>query len=153
MTNAIAQLLAPEDILLDLDVSTKQRVFEEVGRLLDRRHGLAQTRVVESLNAREKLGSTGLGQGVAIPHARIKHLRQAVAAFVRLKLPIPFDAPDGKPVSDMLILLVPEQATEEHLQILAEVAQMFCDRGFRERIRNCVDASGVCRQFANWPRS
>ncbi len=151
--NAVAQLLAPEDILLDLDVSTKQRVFEEVGRLFDRRHRLAQTLVVESLNARERLGSTGLGQGVAIPHARIKHLRQAVAAFVRLKLPIPFDAPDGKPVSGMLILLVPEQATEQHLQLLAEVAQMFCDRSFRDQIRNCVDTASVCKLFATWPLS
>jgi nitrogen PTS system EIIA component len=151
--NTIAQLLSPEDILLDLDVATKKRVFEEVGRLLERRHGLAQTQVVESLSAREKLGSTGLGQGVALPHARIKHLRQAVAAFVRLKLPIPFEAPDGKPVSEMLVLLVPEHATEEHLQLLAEVAQMFCDRSFRGQLRMGVDAGGVCHAFADWTPS
>jgi PTS system nitrogen regulatory IIA component len=151
--NSIAQLLSPEDVLLDLDVSTKKRVFEEVGRLLERRHGLAQTQVVESLSAREKLGSTGLGQGVALPHARIKHLQQAVAAFVRLKLPIPFEAPDGKPVSEMLVLLVPEHATEEHLQLLAEVAQMFCDRSFREQLRMGVDASSICQLFADWTPS
>jgi nitrogen PTS system EIIA component len=151
--NTIAQLLSPDDILLDLDVSTKKRVFEEVGRLLERRHGLTQTQVVESLSAREKLGSTGLGQGVALPHARVKHLRQAVAVFVRLKLPIPFEAPDGKPVSEMLVLLVPEHATEEHLQLLAEVAQMFCDRRFREQLRTGVDAGGVCHAFADWTPS
>ena len=151
--NTIAKMLSPEDILLDLDVPTKKRVFEEVGRLLERRHGLAQTQVLESLSAREKLGSTGLGQGVALPHARVKHLQQAVAAYVRLKLPIPFEAPDGKPVSEMLVLLVPEHATEEHLQLLAEVAQMFCDRDFREQLRMGVDADGICHLFRNWTPS
>jgi nitrogen PTS system EIIA component len=151
--NLIAQLLSPEDILLDVDASSKRRVFEEVGRLFERRHGLAQAQVVDSLSAREKLGSTGLGHGVAIPHARIKGLPKAVAAIVRTRLPIPFDAPDGKPVSDMVVLLVPEQATEEHLQILASVSQMFADRQFRQRLRMCVDAAGVSRLFAEWPQS
>ena len=151
--NAVAELLSPDDILLDLDVASKKRVFEEVGRLLEQRHGLAQTKVVESLSAREKLGSTGLGQGVAVPHARVKGLHQALAAFVRSRFPIPFDAPDAKPVSEMFVLLVPEHANEQHLQILAEVAQLFVDRAFRERLRMCVDARAVYQLFADWPRS
>ena len=149
--NPVAQLLSSEDILLDLDASTKQGVFEDVGRLFERRHGLPRTQVVESLNAREKLGSTGLGQGVALPHARIKNLTQAVAAFVRLKLPIAFDAPDAKPVWAMLILLVPERATEQHLQILAEFAQMFGDSHFRERLRMCDDVGAVYQLMSEWP--
>jgi PTS system nitrogen regulatory IIA component len=149
--NPVAQLLSSEDILLELDVSTKESVFEEVGRLFERRHGLPRAQVVESLNEREKLGSTGLGQGVALPHARIKNLTQAVAAFVRLKLPIAFDAPDAKPVWAMLILLVPEHATEEHLQILAEFAQMFGDSRFRERLRTCDDAGSVHQLMSDWP--
>ena len=76
----------------------------------------------DSLFAREKLGSTGLGQGIAIPHGRIKGLKDALGAFVRPRQPIPFDAPDGKPVSLVFVLLVPEQATEKHLQILSELA-------------------------------
>jgi PTS system nitrogen regulatory IIA component len=149
--NPVAQLLSSEDILLELDVSTKESVFEEVGRLFERRHGLPRAQVVESLNEREKLGSTGLGQGVALPHARIKNLAQAVAAFVRLKLPIAFDAPDAKPVGTMMILLVPERATEQHLQILAELAQMFSDSQFRERLRMCDDAGAVYQLMAEWP--
>jgi PTS system nitrogen regulatory IIA component len=151
--NPIAQLLSPEDILLDVDAPSKTRVFEEIGRLLERRHGLSQMQVVDSLCAREKLGSTGLGHGVAIPHARIKGLNKAVAAIMRTRLPIPFDAPDGKPVSDMVVLLVPAQATEEHLKILAWVAQVFADRQFREKLRMCVDVSSVSRLFADWPQS
>jgi PTS system nitrogen regulatory IIA component len=149
----VPQLLSSEDVLLDLDVQTKKRVFEEVCRLFERRHGLPQTEVAESLNAREKLGSTGLGQGVALPHARIKNLPQAVAAFVRPKVPIPFDAPDAKPVWAMLILLVPEHATEEHLQILAELAQMFGDGQFREQLRMCDDAGAVYHLLSDWPHS
>jgi PTS system nitrogen regulatory IIA component len=147
----VGQLLSSVDVLLDLDVATKARVFEEVGRLFERRHGLPQTQVVESLTARESLGSTGLGQGVALPHARVKNLRAPMAAFVRLKLPIPFDAPDAKPVSHMLVFLVPEQATGRHLEILAELAQMFGDRRFREEIRGCNDPEALCRLLSDWP--
>ncbi len=97
------------------------------------------------------MGSTGLGQGFALPHARIKGLRQPLAAFIRLSVPIPFASPDGKPVSELLALLVPEQATEAHLQILAEAAQIFGDRRFREQLRHQGDAASVVRAFADWP--
>jgi len=149
--STIHQLLSPENILLDVDVPNKERAFEAVGRLLDGRCGLAQTQVVDSLNARERLGSTGLGHGVAIPHARIKGLNQAAAAFVRTRSPIPFDAPDGKPVFAMVVLVVPHQATEQHLKILAEVAEMFGDRHFREQLRMCVDPAAVCKLFTDRP--
>jgi PTS system nitrogen regulatory IIA component len=88
---------------------------------------------------------------MAIPHARIKGLQQAVAAFVRTRLPIPFDAPDGKPVSEIVVLLVPERATEQHLNLLAWIAQLFADPHFRERLRMCTDAAAVQRLFAESP--
>lgn len=150
--NPFARLLSPENILLELDVSSKQRVFEAVGRLFAQRLGCAQAQVIEGLAAREKLGSTGLGQGMAIPHARLQGLRHEVAAFVRMRFPIAYDAPDGKPVTHLLVLLVPEHGTEEHLQILACAAQMFADRRFREQLGLCVDAQEVCRLFANGPQ-
>jgi len=151
--NLVAQYLSPEDILLDVDASSARGVFEDVARLFAIRHGLSQEAVVEGLCVRERLGSTGLGQGFAIPHARIKGLNTAVAAVVRIRLPIPFDAPDGKPVSCMLALLVPESATEEHLQILASVSQMFADKSFRDKLRTSADASEVIRLFVDWPQS
>jgi PTS system nitrogen regulatory IIA component len=148
--NAVAELLSPETVLLDVDVPTKARALDEAARALAPRDGLAAAAVAASLAAREAMGSTGLGQGVAIPHARIKGLPQARLAFVRTKLAIPFDAPDGKPVSEMLVLLVPEHATEQHLQILADAAQMFCDRAFRERLRAATAPGQVCALFAGW---
>jgi PTS system nitrogen regulatory IIA component len=91
-----------------------------------------------------------LGQGVAIPHGRIKGLREPVAAFVRLATPVPFDAPDGKPVNLLFILLVPEQATEQHLQILSELAQMFSDRELREQLTQTQDAGGLHQLVSSW---
>ena len=106
--NLISQLLPPTNVIVDLDVASKKRVFEQAGLLFENTKQIARSQVFESLFAREKLGSTGLGQGVAIPHGRIKGLREAVAALVTLKEPIPFDAPDGQPVNIACILLVPE---------------------------------------------
>ena len=114
--NALTKILPAAQVLLDVDSSSKKRVFEQVGMLFEKHLGLGHTLVFDSLFAREKLGSTGLGQGVAIPHGRIKGLKQAAGAFLRLKTPVPFDAPDGRPVNLMFVLLVPEQATEQHLQ-------------------------------------
>jgi PTS system nitrogen regulatory IIA component len=146
----IADLLPVENILLDLDAGSKTRLFEAVGTLFEANRGLSSKVVVDSLLAREKLGSTGLGQGVAIPHGRIRGLAQAQGAFVRLKSPIPFDAPDGKPVTHVFVLLVPEQATETHLQLLSELAQMFSEARFRESLSDPVDASGMRAAFERW---
>ena len=148
--NTIADLLRDEDILLDLDVSSKSQLFEEIGRHMEGRLGMPQAWVVLSLSRREEVGSTGLGQGVAIPHARIKDLYRIQVVYVRLKAPIPFGAPDGEPVSDILVLLVPKQATEEHLRILAEATQMFSDRPFRQRLVLCKDARAARQLFIDW---
>ena len=111
---------------------------------------ISRSQVFESLFAREKLGSTGLGQGVAIPHGRIPRLKEATAAFVKTAHPIPFDAPDGQPVNLIFVLLVPELATDLHLQILGELAQMFSDPSFRERLNACEDAACIHRAFREW---
>ena len=146
----VAKLLPPANVLLDLPVSSKKRLFEQVGLLFENNHGIARSLVFDSLFARERLGSTGLGQGVAIPHGRIKGLKDALGAFVRLAQPVPFDAPDGKPVSLLFVLLVPEQATEKHLQILSELAQMFSDRALREAMAAAADAGALHQLIATW---
>ena len=144
----ITQLLPLENVLLDLDASSKKRVFEHVGLLFENYLGIARSSVFDSLFARERLGSTGLGQGVAIPHGRIRGLNEATAAFIRLANPVPFDSPDGKPVSLLFVLLVPEVATEQHLQILSELAQHFSDRACREALTKAPDGETVRRLFA-----
>lgn len=146
----IARLLPASNVLLGLDAPSKSRLFDAIGALFERTMGLSRQVVVDSLSAREKLGSTGLGQGIAIPHGRIKGLAEAQGAFARLAEPIAFDAPDGKPVSQVFVLLVPEHATEEHLQLLSELAQMFSDRAFRDELRVADTAAGLHAVFAHW---
>ncbi len=148
--NLIGHLLSPANIALELEASSKKRVFEQAGLMFENHQGIARSQVFDSLFARERLGSTGLGQGIAIPHGRIKGLKEAVGAFIRLTSPVQFDAPDGKPVSLLFVLLVPEQATEFHLQILSELAQMFSDKLFREQLASVGDPSTAHTLIANW---
>jgi len=145
--NLLANILTVQRVLLDLDASSKKRVFEHAGMLFERELGIARAVVFDSLFAREKLGSTGLGQGIAIPHGRIKGLKQAAGALIRLAVPTPFDSPDGRPVNLLFVLLVPEQATEEHLQLLSELAQRFSERSFRESLLAATDADAAVALF------
>ena len=145
--NPLSNLLSVDQVQLNLEASSKKRVFEQAGILFETRLGLARSTIFDSLFAREKLGSTGLGQGVAIPHGRIKGLKQAAGAFMRLATPVPFGSPDGRPVDLLFVLLVPEQATEEHLQILSELAQRFSDRAFREKLQTASDPAAVLALF------
>ena len=148
--NLISKLLPLSNVLLELDVSSKKRVFEQVGLLFENNHHIARSQVFDSLFAREKLGSTGLGQGIAIPHGRIKGLKEALGAIVRMKQPIPFDAPDGQPVNLIFVLLVPDRATDLHLQILSELAQMFSDKTFREQLLAGATPAAVHQLISDW---
>jgi nitrogen PTS system EIIA component len=148
--NLIAKLLPLANVLVELDVSSKKRVFEQVGLLFENNHQIARAQVFDSLFAREKLGSTGLGQGVAIPHGRIKGLKEALGALVRMKAGIPFDAPDGQPVALVFVLLVPDRATDVHLQILSELAQMFSDKAFRERLLAAPGTAELHQLINQW---
>jgi PTS system nitrogen regulatory IIA component len=148
--NRISQLLPLTNVVVGLEASSKKRVFEQAGLLFENNQGIARVKVFDSLFARERLGSTGLGEGIAIPHGRIKGLKDAVAAIVRLAEPVAFDAPDGKPVSLLLILLVPEQATQQHLEILSEVAEMLSDRAMRDRLLTEADPQALHEALASW---
>ena len=98
----------------------------------------------------EAHGEIGLGHGVAIPHGRIKGLKNPLAAVLRVQQPIPFDAPDDQPVSLLIFLLVPEAATQRHLEILSEIAEMLSDRELRERLKTEDDAAKVHELISNW---
>ena len=148
--NQIAALLPPSNIVVDLDVGSKAAFFNAIGELFEKSAGLPRARVAASLAAREKLGSTGLGQGVAIPHGRIARLPEAIGAFARLRAPIAFDAPDARPVDQVFVLLVPEQATDRHLQLLSELAQMFSQRTFRDRLATAADPAAIAELFRDW---
>jgi PTS system nitrogen regulatory IIA component len=148
----VSEILPLANVVVDLDMASKKRVFEHAGLLFENHQGIARAQVFDSLFAREKLGSTGLGKGVAIPHGRLKGLKNAVGALVRMRAPVPFDAPDGQPVSLIFLLMVPERATDAHLQILSELAEMFSDAGFREGLLAAPDAAALHALINQWRR-
>ncbi|MBC3832853.1 PTS sugar transporter subunit IIA [Undibacterium amnicola] len=149
MTN-IAKILPQENVLLDLDVSSKKRAFEQAGLLFENNCGIARSTVSENLFARERLGSTGLGHGVAVPHGRIKGLKNPIAAFVRLQEAIPFESPDGQAVSLLIFLLMPDNVTQQHLEILSEIAEMLSDDEFRSNLQIEADANLVYQHITSW---
>ena len=118
--------------------------------LFENLHGLSRALVTDSLFSRERLGSTGLGHGVAIPHGRIKGLKAPMAAVFQLAQPIGFDSPDEQAVGLMIFLLVPEAATQKHLEILSEIAEMLSDASLREQLLTIKDANELYQRIANW---
>jgi PTS system nitrogen regulatory IIA component len=149
-TNRLASILPAEHVLVGVDVTSKKRAFEELGLLFESQHGLSRAMVTDSLFARERLGSTGLGHGVAIPHGRIKGLKTPMAAVFRLAQPIGFDAPDEKPVVLLIALLVPEAATQKHLEILSEIAELLSDAPLRERVKASGSSHELHDFITNW---
>jgi len=148
--NRLAAILPANNVLVDVDAASKKRVFEQAGLLFENQHQVARGIVTDNLFARERLGSTGLGHGVAIPHGRIKGLKNPLAAVLRVQQPIPFEAPDEEPVLLLIFLLVPEAATQRHLEILSEIAEMLSDRELRERLRLEPTAAGVHKLIVGW---
>lgn len=148
--NRLASILSPAQVLVCVDATSKKRAFEEAGLLFESQHGLSRALVTDSLFARERLGSTGLGHGVAIPHGRIKGLKAPMAAVFQLQNPIGFDAPDELPVQLLIFLLVPELATQKHLEILSEIAELLSDAVLREQIKSSNDAVDLHNMIANW---
>ncbi|MEI6768064.1 MAG: PTS sugar transporter subunit IIA [Betaproteobacteria bacterium] len=132
--NRLPNLLPLTHIRVGLDITSKKRAFEEAGLLFEELHGLSRANVADSLLARERLGSTGLGHGVAIPHGRIKGLKTPMLAVFLLQTPIGFDSPDELPVKLMFFLLVPEASTQRHLEILSNIASLLSQSEIREEL-------------------
>ena len=148
--NRLSQILSPSQVLVSVDATSKKRAFEEAGLLFENLHGLNRALITDSLFARERLGSTGLGHGVAIPHGRIKGLKAPMAAVFQLQAPIGFDAPDEQAVALLIFLLVPEAATQKHLEILSEIAELLSDSVLREKLKTTSDAAALHHLLASW---
>lgn len=148
--NQLASILTPDQVLAHVDATSKKRAFEEAGLLFENLHGLSRALVTDRLFSRERLGSTGLGHGVAIPHGRIKGLKSPMAAVLQLVNPISFDAPDEQDVNLLIFLLVPEAATQKHLEILSEIAEMLSDAVLRDKLVSCDDAAQLYSLISSW---
>lgn len=148
--NRLASILPPAQVLVQVEATSKKRAFEEAGLLFENLHGLSRALVTDSLFSRERLGSTGLGHGVAIPHGRIKGLRAPMAAVFRLANAIGFDSPDDQAVALLIFLLVPEAATQKHLEILSEIAELLSDAALRDKLTVCTDATQLHTLISQW---
>jgi PTS system nitrogen regulatory IIA component len=143
--------LRPQEVVLDVDVQDGKGAIEVAAAHIGRAHGLDPAPILRALMRREQAGSTALGHGVAIPHGRIAGLARPLTLFMRTRKSIPFGAPDGKPVSTWLVIMVPaDGATDEHLQLLALVAGAFSDRDFRASIAAATSPAQVDGVFADW---
>lgn len=133
----ISDILAPERVQCDISTNSKKASLEILANLIAGSDpGLTKVDVFNSLLSRERLGSTGLGKGVALPHGRLKHCGKAVGAFISLATPVDYDAIDGKPVSLLFALLVPEDSTQEHLDLLARLAEIFSDNKMLDQLKS-----------------
>jgi len=130
----LSDIISPARIELAMHVNSKKRALENLGELLAADSELNSKAVFQALIDRERIGSTGIGDSVAIPHGRLKGLQQAIGAFVILENPIDFDSIDQKPVNMIFALMVPEEATDEHLQLLAQVARIFSNSDARKKL-------------------
>ena len=148
--NALTNLFTPDCIALDVPAKSRADAFAAAGELFAKQTGIEASSVVEFLDARENLGSTALGASVAIPHGRVKGLKQPSAAFMRLQAPIDFAAPDNDPVSILIFLLVPEKATQQHLEILSSIAQLLSDADASQTLLSEADPVKVCELLQRW---
>ena len=148
--NRLANILPVEQVLVGINATSKKRAFEEAGLLFENLHGLSRALVTDSLFARERLGSTGLGHGVAIPHGRIKGLKSPMAAVFQLAQSIGFDAPDEQPVKILIFLLVPEAATQKHLEILSEIAELLSNASVRDGMLVSPTTQSLHALIAHW---
>lgn len=144
-------LLSPRRVVLGVRATSKKRLLEALARLLNDDEGPEREReIYDSLCARERLGSTGLGLGVAIPHGRTAAVGSASAAFIRLAEPIDFNAVDQQPVDMLFALVVPEHFTDQHLILLSQLAEMLSDASFCQRLREATDSESLLELLQDW---
>lgn len=146
----LSDLFTLDRIALESPAKSRTDAFAIAGQLFANGVDLKAESVIDFLNAREDLGSTALGAGVAIPHGRVKGLKQPIAAFMRLKDPIEFAAPDGEAVSILIFLLVPEKATQQHLEILSSIAELLSDTGARAQLVTESNQVKICELLRTW---
>jgi PTS system nitrogen regulatory IIA component len=144
----VSEWLFPQVVLLDCDIRDKRELLDLAASTLERFHGVAAAPVARALWRRESAVSTGLGEGVAVPHARINGISEPVTLLIRTLRSIPWSSPDRKPVSQLFVILVPDEGDpDEHLRLLANVAELFSQPAFRERIGAATDMRSARRAF------
>lgn len=147
---SIQTILSPELTLCGVPGSSKKRILELIAAQVAKQNPeLDENTLFNNLIARERLGSTGIGQGIAIPHCRLQNCKHVLGALLTLNEGIAFDAIDNQPVDILFVLIVPQEATSEHLDLLSQLAERFNDPRFCERLRQCTEASELYQTVQN----
>ncbi|MCG6873040.1 MAG: PTS sugar transporter subunit IIA [Gammaproteobacteria bacterium] len=146
----LREILDPQRVALNLPCMSKKRLLELVADLLASADDEEETDISQILNERERLGSTGIGHGIALPHGRVTGLGAPRAAFATFATPIDFDSSDGIPVSLVFAILVPEDANTQHLRLLAHLARMFSEPTLREELATCREPQEAYRILTEW---
>jgi PTS system nitrogen regulatory IIA component len=141
----ISALLSPQRIFLDTEISSKKKLLELIANIVADQTRLAESSIYNNLLNRERLGSTGLGHGIAVPHARLENLDKTIGCLFRLKEPVNFEAPDNLPVDLVFTIIIPQEATEEHLMILSSLARIFSQTDVCEAIRGATSRDEIAR--------
>ena len=141
----ISPLLSPQRIFLDTEISSKKKLLELIANIVADQTQLAESLIYSNLLNRERLGSTGLGHGFAVPHARLENLDKTIGCLFRLKEPVNFEAPDNQPVDLVFTIIIPQEATEEHLMILSSLARIFSQTDVCEAIRGATSKDEIAQ--------
>ncbi len=141
----ISALLSPQNIFLDTEITSKKKLLELIANIVADRTQLSESAIYNNLLNRERLGSTGLGLGFAVPHARLENLDHTTGFLFRLKDPVNFESPDNQPVDLVFTIIIPEQATEEHLIILSSLASIFSRPEVCEAIRSAASKEEIAQ--------
>jgi PTS system nitrogen regulatory IIA component len=141
----ISALLSPQRIFLDTEISSKKKLLELIANIVADQTQLAEPLIYSNLLNRERLGSTGLGHGFAVPHARLENLDKTIGCLFRLKEPVNFEAPDNQPVDLVFTIIIPQEATEEHLLILSSLARIFSQTDVCEAIRSATSRDEIAQ--------
>jgi PTS system nitrogen regulatory IIA component len=147
----LSELVTPDRINCAVSAQSKKRALEQLSEIISNSEDtISSNDVFESLLARERLGGTGVGYGVAIPHGRLKNSEHTLGAFIKLDNGVDYDAADRQPVDLLFALIVPENSTEEHLQILANLAKLFSDTAVRQQIRDANNSEQIYQLLQDW---
>ncbi len=139
----ISELLAPDAVFSQLKAATKKLVLQELAEKASAHTGIPSRRIFETLNERERLGSTGMGQGIAVPHGHLEGVKKMTGFFARLAVPVDFEAMDDQPVDLVFLLLAPEGAGADHLKGLARVSRVLRNQSLCEKLRAAVDSAAL----------
>ena len=149
----LSEIINVNRIRNDIDVKSKKRALEELSNLIVQdQNQLDASDIFDSLISRERLGATGVGYGIAIPHGRIKNCQKIIGAFIQLNNGVDFNTIDNQPVDIMFALIVPEESTDEHLQVLALLASMFNDENFRQKLHQSKSNEETYQLLTQWQK-